>query len=138
MKNGILIPECGVVYGGNLSETDMDIISSKDFRHKVFEIGNVCRDLSAEYLRFARSRYAGLPGTGFLRATSSGKQRDNFTERCHRGFDNSIIDYEIRKTLFDNNYKLFQRFWETFRSTQRGLLSRSCSAKSSLDLEKLI
>jgi cytosine/adenosine deaminase-related metal-dependent hydrolase len=77
-------------------------------------------------------------GTGFVGSDMLGEAKEVLlTERYQRNFENSIIDYEIRKTLFDNNYKLFQRFF----GKRTGVLKEGYSAdlilsKSSLDLEK--
>ncbi|MDD2332840.1 MAG: amidohydrolase [Mesotoga sp.] len=139
LKNGILVPECGVIYGGNLSETDMDIISSR----RIF----VTKSLRSEmYAGTFKPNIADLLGrgmqvcigTGFVGSDMLGEAKEVLlTERYQRNFENSIIDYEIRKTLFDNNYKLFQRFF----GKRTGVLKEGYSAdlilsKSSLDLEK--
>ncbi|WP_292596640.1 amidohydrolase [Mesotoga sp. UBA6090] len=139
LKNGILVPECGVIYGGNLSETDMDIISSR----RIF----VTKSLRSEmYAGTFKPNIADLLGrgmqvcigTGFVGSDMLGEAKEVLlTERYGRNFENSVIDYEIRKTLFDSNYKLFQRLF----GKRTGVLKEGCSAdlilsKSSLDLEK--
>lgn len=139
MKHGILIPECGVVYGGNLSETDMDIISSR----RIFVTKSLRSEMYAGTFQPNISDLLGRGmqvclGTGFLGADILGEAKEIIlTERCHRGFGNSVIDYEIRKTLFDNNYKLFQRFFGKHSGVlKEGYSADLVLAKSSLDLEK--
>ena len=113
LKNGILVPECGVVYGGNLSETDMDIISSR----RIFVTKSIRSEMYAGTFQpniadlLGRGMHVSI-GSGILGTDLLGEAKEIiFTERYLRHYDNTIIDYELRKTLLDNNYKIAQRFF---------------------------
>ncbi|MDI3524320.1 amidohydrolase [Kosmotoga sp.] len=114
LENGLLVPECGITYGGNFSETDMDIIASR----QMF----VTKSIRSEMLAGTFSpNIAGLLGRGILVCLGSGlldadlfseSQQILLTERFYGKFDIKVIDYEIRKTLFDNNFRIARRFFD--------------------------
>ena len=113
LKNGLLIPESGVIYGGNMTETDMDIISSrrihvtKSLRSEMFA-GTFKPNISD---LLGRGMHVNL-GSGFIDADLFGEAKNIIlTERYHKQFNGKIIDYEIRKTLFENNFKLSQKYF---------------------------
>lgn len=140
LKNGLLIPECGIIYGGNLSETDMDIISSR----KIFVIKSIRSEMYAGSFQpniadlLGRGMHVSL-GTGFVGYDLLEEAKEvALSERCHRHYGNDVIDYEIRKTLLDNNYRLAQRFF----GKRAGMIKEGYSAdlilsKSYLNFERL-
>jgi len=139
LKNGILGSECGVIYGGNLSETDMDIISSR----RIFVTKSLRSEMYAGSFQSNISDLLGRGmqvclGTGFIGSDMLGEAKEVIlTERYHRGFDNYLIDYEIRKTLFDNNHRLFQKlFGKSTGVLKEGYSADLALSRSCLDLEK--
>ena len=113
LKNGILVPECGIIYGGNLSEPDMDIISNR----RIFVTKSIRSEMYAGTFQpniadlLGRGMHVSI-GTGFMGTELIEEAREIvLSERYHKHYDNFVIDYEIRKTLYDNTYKLAQRFF---------------------------
>lgn len=140
LKNGILVPECGIIYGGNLSETDMDIISNR----RIFVTKSIRSEMYAGTFQpniadlLGRGMHVSI-GTGFMGTELIEEAREIvLSERYHKHYDNFVIDYEIRKTLYDNNYKLAQRFF----GKRTGVIKEGYSAdlllaKPVLDFERL-
>lgn len=140
LKNGLLISESGVIYGGNMTETDMDIISSRKM--------HVTKSLRAEMFAgtfkpnisdlLGRGMHVNL-GSGFLDADIFEEAKNILlTERYHKHFGSKVIDYEIWKTMFDNNFKLDQRYF----GKKTGLIKEGYCADLVLtnpmdDLEKI-
>ena len=140
LKNGILVPECGIIYGGNLSETDMDIISNR----RIFVTKSIRSEMYAGTFQpniadlLGRGMHVSI-GTGFMGTELIEEAREIvLSERYHKHYDNFVIDYEIRKTLYDNNYKLAQRFFgKRTEVIKEGYSADLLLAKPVLDFERL-
>jgi cytosine/adenosine deaminase-related metal-dependent hydrolase len=140
LKNGILVPECGIIYGGNLSETDMDIISNR----RIFVTKSIRSEMYAGTFQpniadlLGRGMHVSI-GTGFMGTELIEEAREIvLSERYHKHYDNFVIDYEIRKTLYDNNYKLAQRFFgKRTVVIKEGYSADLLLAKPVLDFERL-
>ncbi|MBO8167128.1 MAG: amidohydrolase family protein [Kosmotoga sp.] len=114
LKSGLMIPHSGIAYAGNMRETDMDVIASK----QMFVIKSLRTELFAGTFKSNIADFLGRGmnvciGSGLLDADLLGEGRGLIlSERHFRGFDIKVIDYELKKTLFENNYKLAEKFFK--------------------------
>ncbi|AKI96874.1 amidohydrolase family protein [Kosmotoga pacifica] len=114
LNNGLMVPNAGIAYAGNMSETDMDIIASK----QMFVIKSLRTELFAGTFKSNIADFLGRGmnvclGSGLIDTDLLGEARGLIlSERHFKGFDLKVIDYELKKTLFDNNYKLAEKFFK--------------------------
>ncbi len=111
MRNSLLSSNSGIAYAGSLSETDMDLLSSrgvfvsKSVRSELY--GGIFSPTIADLL--GRGMQVNV-GSGFVDVDIFAELKTiMLTDRHFRHFGNKMIDYEIKKTLLEGNYKLANR-----------------------------
>jgi cytosine/adenosine deaminase-related metal-dependent hydrolase len=101
----------GLIYGGNLTETDKDILANRD----LFVIKSPRSEL---YSGIFEPNVSDLLGRGMKVCLGSGfldfdvqneVQALILGERQSKHFSQRVLDYEVQKLLFTNNYKLLEK-----------------------------
>lgn len=100
-----------LIYGGNLSETDKDILANRD----LFVIKSSRSELYSGIFEPNVSDLLGRGmkvclGSGFLDFDMQNEvQALILAERQSKHFSQRVLDYEVHKLLFTNNYKLLEK-----------------------------
>ncbi|MEA2066619.1 MAG: hypothetical protein U9O65_05940 [Thermotogota bacterium] len=111
IKAELLGSGTSLIYGGNLTETDKDILANKD----LFVIKSSRSELYSEIFEPNVSDLLGRGmkvclGSGFLDFDMQNEvQALILAERQSKHFSQRVLDYEVQKLLFTNNYKLLEK-----------------------------
>ncbi|MFO7881622.1 MAG: hypothetical protein R6U52_03660 [Kosmotogaceae bacterium] len=107
----LLVPGTSFVYGGNLTETDKDILANRD----LFVIKSSRSELYSGIFEPNVSDLLGRGmkvclGSGFLDFDMQNEvQALILAERQSKHFSQRVLNYEVQKLLFINNYKLLEK-----------------------------
>ena len=125
-RAGLLRCGAGVAYAGSLSDTDMDLLSSrnvfvsKSVRSELY--GGIYSPMIADLL--GRGMQVNI-GSGFVDVDLFAELKTLvLLERQFNHFDNKMIEYEIRKTLLEGNFKLANQAF----SKNTGIMKEGYSA----------